>query len=204
MLGLMAALFCFIAKAQSDSALIPVRLSSLQGNLAGTTVTLRWTTVCFLSYAYFEVQQSVDGKTYTTVQSFSADKVRCQQPFEWKDTLQSSTNVFYRVNVGDADNRFSQSKVVSIVKRQSSIKKISVYPTLVHASANIVVNADVEGEYTLSLINAGGIPVKQYHYWLSKGQSYFSLDLGGLSNGHYWLAVVDKQGSANTVAIIKQ
>jgi hypothetical protein len=113
--------FIHTAQAQADSAGIPVRLSSLQGNVSGTTITLQWTTVCFLSYAYFQVQRSMDGKTFTTIQTFAADRLRCQQPFEWKDTVVSPTNVYYRVNVGDADDRYYQSKIVSLVSRAGCI-----------------------------------------------------------------------------------
>ncbi len=79
-----------IASAQSDSSYYTVRLSSFDVSASNNITRLHWKTVCFLQYANFQIQKSADGKDFTTISSFTADRLRCQQPFDFTDS--SNTN----------------------------------------------------------------------------------------------------------------
>jgi hypothetical protein len=81
---------------------------------------------------------------------------------------------------------------------------LTVYPTVAHASANVVLSAPDDGSYIMQLINAAGVPVIQHRYQLSKGTTYFSLDVSSIPAGNYWLYVADKHGNTHSVPIIKQ
>jgi hypothetical protein len=91
-----------ILHAQNDSSIYPVSLSSLEGGVSNNYARLKWKTVCYLSFANFRIQKSLMAQTFSTINSFVADRLRCQQPFEFVDSSSyNSGNGFYRINVGD-------------------------------------------------------------------------------------------------------
>lgn len=71
------------ASAQSDSSYYTVRLSSFDASVTNNITQLRWKTVCFLPYANFQIQKSANGTDYNTISSFTANRLRCQQPFDF-------------------------------------------------------------------------------------------------------------------------
>ncbi len=79
-------LYAVIAKSQiitEDGT--PVRVKSFDASQSVNTTNLHWSVVCFLQYAKFLVERSNDGITYTTINTFQADRLRCKQPFDFED-----------------------------------------------------------------------------------------------------------------------
>jgi hypothetical protein len=190
--------------AQIDSITFPVSLSSFEGNLVNNVTKLKWKTACYISYANFQIQKSSDGITFTTINNFSADRLRCQQPFEFIDSNYNSGNVFYRINAGDIDGHFYHSKIININNKQTDFKIISVYPTVINSNTIIVLSSPYDGNIILNIINPAGISVKHYNYNLRKGVSNFNLDFSNVSKGNYWITSIDVKGKKQTVAVIKQ
>lgn len=193
-----------ILHAQNDSSIYPVSLSSFQGGVAGNNARLKWKTVCYLSFANFQIQKSLNGTTFSTINSFVADRLRCQQPFEFVDSSSyNSGNVFYRINVGDIDGNFYHSRMIKVLNRLTDFE-VKVYPTVINSKANIVLSSPIDDNIRMRLISSGGIVVKQYYYKVSKGVSNFSLDFSDIAKGSYWITTVKTKGMQHAVAIIKQ
>jgi len=204
-LSVIFTLLVSILQAQNDSSIYPVSLSSFQGAVASNYARLKWKTVCYLSFANFQIQKSLDGTTFSTINSFVADRLRCQQPFEFIDSSSyNSGTVYYRINVGDIDGSFYHSRIIKILNKQSDSQKLSVYPTVINSKANIVLSSPVDDNIRMTLITSGGIVVKQYYYKVSKGVTNFSLDFSNVPKGSYWVTVVEPKGMQHAVAVIKQ
>ncbi len=194
-----------ILHAQNDSSIYPVSLSSFEGGVSNNHARLKWKTVCYLSFANFQIQKSLNGTTFSTINSFVADRLRCQQPFEFVDSSSyNSGNVFYRINVGDIDGNFYHSRIIKVLNKQSDMEVLSVYPTVINSKANIVLSSPFDGNIRMRLISSGGIVVKQYYYKVSKGVSNFSLDFSDIAKGSYWITLVETKGMQHAVAVIKQ
>lgn len=102
---------CNAVAAQSDSIYFPVRLESFEVGVSNDVALLRKKTICYLQFANSQVQKSIDGKDYVTIDSFVADKLRCRQPFDYKDSSAiNQGNGFYRINVGNIDGKFYHSE----------------------------------------------------------------------------------------------
>ena len=104
---------------------IGLRLSAFNASKQNNEVKLNWKVACRVSYARFEVQRSPDGINFSTINSFQADYLRCQQPFDYTDPIVIG-QVFYRIKVGDIDGRFSTEKVVKVTGREITDSEIKV------------------------------------------------------------------------------
>ncbi len=191
-------------QAQNDSYRFPVSLSSFEASISNNVTKLIWKTECYLTYANFQVQSSMDAKTFTTINSFIADRLRCQQPFEFIDSSHyNSATVYYRVNAGDIDGHFYHSKIIKINKK-TELPMVSVYPTLVNSTANIVFSSPYNNDVKIDIINSAGALIKKYTYRVKKGVSNFNLNLNSIPKGIYWITSVDTKGALQSTSIIKQ
>ena len=192
-------------QAQIDSIRFPVSLSSFEAGLSNNTTKLKWKTECYLTYANFQIQKSSNAVTFTTLNSFIADRLRCQQPFEFIDSVAyNSEIVYYRINAGDIDGHFYHSKIIKVSQKQKDFEIVSVYPTVIKSKTTMVFSSPYDGNIKINLTNPAGILVKQYNYQVNKGVRNFILDFSDFSKGSYWITSVDVKGKQQTVAVIKQ
>ena len=194
-----------IASAQSDSSYYTVRLSSFDISVSNNITKLHWKTVCFLQYANFQIQKSANGKEFTTISSFTADRLRCQQPFDFTDSSSTNQgNVFYRINVGNIDGKFYNSAVRRVYLKEKGFDLIAIYPTIVTLSANFTLSSADNKTFYATIINQSGVSVKKIKLQVPKGLSYYSLQTSGLPPGCYWLQVLNEQGEVKTKKFIKE
>lgn len=119
-------LCCFSVTANSQIYVndsIPIRLSAIEARTVGDNARLDWKVVCLLPYARFEIQRSLNGVNFTTINSFEADRARCRQPFDFTDANTTGTS-FYRIRVGDLDGRFFHSKIVAVTGKEKVLRSI--------------------------------------------------------------------------------
>ncbi len=184
--------------AQDVPVVYPVSVSNVQAGVQQNETVLRWSTVCYVSFAKFEIQKSSNGINYTTIHAFSADRLRCQQPFTYSDAIARNDGaLYYRIKVGDRDGSFYQSKVVTVVRNTAS-NEIKAFPTVVNSSVSLSLSTQTDQAITLKLLNPAGVLAKQFRYSISRGVNSFTLDVSGLSNGMYWITYNDASGLHST------
>ncbi|MBC7867197.1 MAG: T9SS type A sorting domain-containing protein, partial [Gloeobacteraceae cyanobacterium ES-bin-316] len=177
----------------SDS--VPVRLSTLDARLVSNGARLDWKVVCFLSFAKFEIQRSVDGRNYTTIHSFEADQLRCREPFDYTDG-NINGRAFYRLKVGDPDGRVYNSKIVAVSGKETGFELNSLTPSLVSNQTTISISSAAAGKGAITILNLQGNIVKSIGLNLNKGVTETLLDLSGLAKGNYILRL--SNGSSET------
>lgn len=181
----------YAGSAQSDSSYYnTVRLSSFDVSVANNITKLHWKTICFLQYANFQIQKSANGTDYNTISSFTADRLRCQQPFDFTDSLSANQgNIFYRINVGNIDGTFYNSAVRRVYLKEKGFDLLAIYPTIVTSSANFTLSSADNKTFYATIINQSGVSVKKIKLKVPKGLSFYSLQTSGLPPGYYWLQV---------------
>lgn len=191
--------------AQSDSIYFPVRLESFDVGVSNNVARLNWKTICYLQYANFQVQKSADGKYFVTIDSFIADKLRCQQPFEYKDSTSiNQGNIFYRINVGNIDGKFYNSVIRRLFLKEKEFDLLDVYPTMVNLSLNFSISDDQNETFSVAIINQNGSILQKKKLQAIKGATSFNLKMDNLSTGYYWLKVFNERGKMKTVKFFKQ
>lgn len=196
---------CHAASAQSDSSYYTVRLSSFDVSVTNNVTKLHWKTICFLQYANFQIQKSANGTDYNTISSFTADRLRCQQPFDFTDSSSANRgNIFYRINVGNIDGTFYNSAVRRVYLKEKGFDLIAIYPTIVTNSINFSLSNSDNATVRAVIINQSGTIVQNKKLQVPKGLSYYNFQTDNFSSGYYWLQVSNKQGEFKTAKFIKQ
>jgi hypothetical protein len=185
---------------QKDS--VPVRVSYFNAANNNNKTMLNWKIVCYLNYANFEVQRSANGSDYTTINTFTADRVRCQSPFNFEDPL-FLNRTFYRLKVGDRDGNFSTSKVVVIFSKEKSFEINSITPNLVINNTLLSVSSSEKSTVEISVTNQQGNVVKRQSMVLNKGNTDLKLDLSILSKGLYFLKIRNSASEVRIARFIK-
>ena len=190
--------------AQSDTNYLPIRLSLFEANANNNIAKLHWATICYLQYANFEIQKSADGEKFTTIHSFTADKFRCQQPFDFNDSSQSiSGKIFYRINVGSIDGNFATSAIRIVYLKEEDFSLISVYPTRVSATLNFSLSDNRNESFWATIINASGAILKKQQFQSVNGITQYTINTNNLPSGFYWLKLHNERGGLKSSKFIK-
>lgn len=180
----------------------PVRVKSFDASQSVNTTNLHWSVVCFLQYAKFLVERSNDGITYTTINTFQADRLRCKQPFDFEDRT-ANDKVYYRLKVGDLDGNFSTSKVVAVFGKSKGFDITAMTPTVVTSGAQISISSASADKASIFITGMQGILVLNKSISLAKGSNTISLDLSSLSKGSFVLSSYNSEGGVKTIRFIK-
>jgi hypothetical protein len=192
-----------VAQTSTD---IPVRISAFEAAQAYQSNKLYWTTTCFLEYAHFEIQRSYDGTDYRTINTFQADRLRCQQPFVFSDSAsnQLAGKIYYRLKVGDRDGKVYSSKIVAVFTTGSGIAINSFTPTLVTNSASISLSSSETLPAGITVVNTYGTTVYSKPLSLQKGINKIELETQRLPRGKYWMILHTAKYGDKTVPFVKQ
>lgn len=181
---------------------VPVRVSYFNVEESYDRILLNWKVVCYLRFAEFEVQRSVNGKDYTTINTFTADRIRCLSPFNLDDKV-SSAPVYYRLKVGDKDGNFSTSKVLVAFGREKSFQISGLTPNPVKSNTLLSISSGKNDKVNISIRNYSGTLVKQVQTSLKKGVTDITLDLNDFPKGLYVLSISNLSLDMRTAKILK-
>ena len=185
----------------SDS--VPVRINYFTTVQYNNQTRLNWKVVCNLDHANFEIQRSTNGFDYTTINSFSANRLRCLSPFNFDDTI-FPTRTFYRLKVGDKDGNYSNSKVLVTFGKENSFEINSIVPNLVTTSTLIRISAAENGKADIFITNFQGVVAKRFNINLNKGVSEVKMNLTDLPKGIYIIKVINSLSDVRFSKIVKQ
>ncbi|MBE7174333.1 MAG: T9SS type A sorting domain-containing protein [Williamsia sp.] len=129
---------------KNTSAILPLHLLSFSGSRGDGYNELTWQTASEENTKQFDIEQSKDGRSFTTIATVKADGNGSNQ-YSSRDYAQYSGKVFYRLKMVDADNRFTYSSVIFI---DSKATGVSIYPN----PATSVVHINIRNA---ALLNTG-------------------------------------------------
>ncbi|MDQ6812382.1 MAG: T9SS type A sorting domain-containing protein [Bacteroidota bacterium] len=193
-----------ISSAQVDSSYYTVRLSAFEATILNNTPQLRWKTVCFLDYANFQIQVSEDGLNYKTLRTFSADKLRCEQPFNYADNITDATGkLYYRINLGNIDGKYYSSGVKLLSRDNNNVKPLIVYPTAVSSVLSFTLKNSGDQVLRIYIRGSNGQLFTSKTVQGVNGIQKYSLAVGGLQKGVYILQVAGDNSQSLTAQFIK-
>lgn len=180
----------------------PVRVTYFSAVQINNKTRLDWRVACYVNYANFEIQRSKDGSNYATINTFTADRLRCLSPFVFDDII-SFNRIYYRLKVGDRDGNISTSKVLVTSGKEKSFEIISISPNLVTNSTLMNISSGEKGKADISLINYQGFVAKRFITNLNKGANDVKMNLGDLPKGLYIIKIANAQSDIRLFKIVK-
>lgn len=180
------------------NAVLPVTLTAFDAAVHGDDVLLTWHTESELNNAYFDVETSVDGKTFHKIGSVNGHGTTTEaHSYELVHENPATGINYYRLKQVDTDNTttYSQIRAVEFFANDVDVV-IGVYPVPASSELNVTgveENAlvrvyDLSGRLLVSTIGNGGLT---------------SIKLDALSNGLY-LVKVENGSDVHTRLFTKQ
>ena len=186
----------------NDNDSVPVRISYLNAGQDNNKTRLNWKVVCYLNFANFEVQKSTNGVDYLTISSFTADRIRCQSPFDYKDAV-ASGRTYYRLKVGDRDGNFSTSKIVETFGKELSFSINIIVPSIVETNTVLEISSATTNYANIAVTNLQGVLFKQFKYPLVRGLTLVRLNMIDLSKGSYIITIYNSSLERRTARFLK-
>jgi hypothetical protein len=166
-----------------------ITLNYFKGNKRGTDNMLNWAVNCTSNQAKFEVQRSGNGISFNTIANITASFDRCLQPFDFMDSNPLAGLNYYRIKITDIDGTVSFSTFVLLQNKACAPGGMALLPTLVNQSAAVIcLDAITAMPVQFVITDISGRPVQRLNEKALIGQNQFTLHLGQLVPGVYYLA----------------
>lgn len=176
-------------------AALPVALTSFEATLIAEDALLTWQTATEENNAGFEVQKSIDGEHFTTI-----DFVRGQGTtylttdyHYWDRSVQMGIN-YYRLKQIDHDGAYTYSDIVSVRRLMTQANEPFLHPNPATFEVRVL---NMEGPATL--YNTLGQAIRTIDL---NPQSV--IDISDLRAGQYFMRGTSVDGSMQTLRFLKQ
>ncbi|HMI78031.1 MAG TPA: T9SS type A sorting domain-containing protein, partial [Ferruginibacter sp.] len=166
--------------------------------------TLNWQAACSSSQAIFEIERSVDGLNFNTINTITATQARCAQPFNYTDNTAPSGTVYYRLKVVDVDGKVSYSAIVKLSSQVKDMQLDGIAPNPVVNFAQLKINTSKKDVVDLAILSVDGKVVYHNSVQLQAGTSMVNLDIANLPAGMYMIKGVFSDGQTNTIKFTKK
>src|SRR5688500_5772403 len=107
-----------------EAITLPLKLIPFQGALNNSQSQLQWTVAENETGKYFEVERSLDGRSYTTAGVVLATQKSGSETYSYKEGIQNAT--FYRLKMVNEDGSVSYSKIILIKAQEEASSTIAL------------------------------------------------------------------------------
>jgi hypothetical protein len=183
----------------TTTGVVPVKLSSFTGAVAGKSVRLKWITEVEINTSHFTVLRSTDGRDYAPLKTIgAAGNSQLPVTYSIEDFSALTGSVFYKLEITDNDGKTAYSPVIQLFIGESKgiILKMS-NPD--NNTLQVHINNQYENLTCWSIINAGGQLIGKN----SSSQALININISNLPSGMYWLVVANPFGKETRAFIRK-
>jgi small nuclear ribonucleoprotein (snRNP)-like protein len=171
------------------TANLPVNLLAFTAKQQGNAVQLNWQTANEVNAAYFIIERSVDGVTFTALGKVSA---KGDGSYSFTDNLASvnlqSTTIYYRLQIVDKDGSFTYSKIAAITINTIT-NTLSIYPNPVTNTMQVRLTNNTTATATLQITDMQGKVLQQQAISLQAGANTITVNTTTLAKGNYIVVI---------------
>jgi len=184
-----------------DNSTLPAEGLKLSALLSGNQVFLNWETLSEFDTDRFEVERSIISSggfvKMGTVNAAGNSVVKSDYSLQDNAAaFQSSSVLYYRVKLIDADGKYKYSNVVVVRLKSTSIK---VWPNPFTESVQVSVNTESASNIQLRVSDLNGRTVFVQSAKLSRGMNQVNVQQPGtLASGQYILEVINEADGTRT------
>jgi Secretion system C-terminal sorting domain len=172
------------------NTVLTVDLKSITATKNNNTNKLSWQTASEKNNAYFNIELSQNGETFTNIGQVKGNGTSSvAQNYSFTDATPHKGINYYRLRQVDFDGTESVSKTVSVNFDGTAKNKMKVYPTLVQDNLTVELNGEGKSEITVRDLTGRALLTQN-----TEGTSTQVLNLGRFSNGLYLLSVRSNDG----------
>ncbi len=142
-------------------SVLPVSWLYVKAELKNQKVQLQWATATEINNDRFEVEFSLDGKTFTQVGIIKgAGNSNVQKEYSFDHFSPAKGTAYYRVKQVDLDGQFEYSKVVAVQGGAAALAQITLYPNPSHDYLHLG-NVTLDPNAQVEILDAQGRQVNK-------------------------------------------
>lgn len=192
------------------SATVPVTLLQFTATPSNDDVLLNWATASELNSSHFEIERSVNGKSFERITNVkakgtSSNKVSYRHLDEKAFSIARNNTLYYRLKMIDKDGTFEYSKtaIVSIQDTKASTP-LTVFPNPYTDKTYININTTQATDATISVVDITGKVMFTYTETVAEGSSTLTLQQSEtLKTGIYFVSI-EMNGEKQMAKLVKQ
>jgi hypothetical protein len=190
------------------SATVPVKLVSFSAVKANADVNLNWNTASEVNNNHFEIEKSVDGRTFKAIGRVKGNGTTSKTSryvFADKDAVTKTTakSLYYRLKQVDNDGTFTYSKTEVVRLSENRITDVSTRPNPSNGEFTVLANLMSAQPVNMSVINMMGTTVWKQTVTPTLGENAFDTQLT-LPNGIYMLLMEQNgESTSHKIVIVK-
>lgn len=177
------------------SVLLPVELSSFTAEYAPEydVVDLLWVTESERDNDYFEVERSIDGITFETINTVKGvGNTNYQSKYYSADENPVTGVNYYRLKQFDMNGTFEYSEVVSVNILDDFYDMLSLFPNPTTGKTEVIFNSYTNDEVMLNVVGYQGKTIVNSKIDAVSGGNRFTLDLSNEPQGVYIVSITSK------------
>ncbi len=193
----------------SSTTTTPVKLVSLKATKINEDVLVNWTTASEVNNRGFNVERSVDGKTFEFIGFVKGSgNSSVTRNYTLQDANAFATTgvnkLYYRLKQLDNNGKFEYSQVVTVQNDNDLTAEIVTYPNPFSDKLSIEIKGAKAGNASIQVMDISGRLIMSFDKTILDGNQTLTLDgLAPLSQGVYFVRV-SASGLNHVTKLIKQ
>jgi trimeric autotransporter adhesin len=190
---------------KNNGNVLPITLTEFSGKEIADNINLYWSTAQEINTDYFEVEHSIDGIAFKTIQNASSKNHNSSVKTDYAivDNNPNAGLHFYRIKEISLDGKISYSNIISVFKN-GSITKLIVHPNPVKDVLHINYNSTNEEDVVYKIYSVEGREVKQLQLHLDKGNNDIKTDVASLPKGIYFVVLSKPNMRIDETSFVKE
>jgi hypothetical protein len=183
--------------------LLPVKLLSIQGNLANNRISLKWVVEENLNAQRFEVEKSFNGKDYSLAGVVQATSSHGRESYSFDDNSSSNVKVTYRLKMVGNGNSSEYSRV--LVFTQDNIdSKLKIISNPVNDKLLISYNSELSQGVCIKIFDMAGRIYMNLKMNVYSGNNVINIPLAAtIKSGLYIVDINDGINISKNAKFIK-
>jgi hypothetical protein len=192
------------------SATVPVKLVQFTAAPSNGDVLLNWSTASESNSSHFEIERSVDGKSfeklvYVKAAGSSATMLNYNDEDKNAFVIAGANTLYYRLKMVDNDSKFEYSKIAVVsVNDNNEQKPLTVFPNPYNDQTYLTFNAAHNAQAVINVTDLTGKVVVSYSESVIGGTFVSALKHAAeLETGIYFVSI-EMDGVKHQAKLIKQ
>ncbi len=179
-------------------SILPVQFLSFNTHKANGKIKLTWSTDNEINNSHFNIEKSVDGKSWQVIGMVFAKESGNVNSYEFIDGSKQESNSYYRIQQVDRDGAVSYSRVQVI--REQQVQNLANIYSPAKNSVRVKFEAPVSSSVEVRVFNANGQMMGSKSASLSS--TSVDLTMNNIRNGAYVVQVLDQNGLIESRKIV--
>ena len=183
---------------------LPVVWLNIAARNEGNNNIIDWSVATETNNSYYSVEASTDGKNFSEIGRVNgAYTTSAQEHYNYVHQDITARTYFYRIKQVDIDGRYSYSKIVRVIRDNTSLNAVAILNNPVKGQITVAITSRQATPGTIVLTNSIGQNLYQQKLKLLEGNNVIEIPDLHQASGIYYLVVILGDGTKELVKVIK-